>query len=221
MNPTLILYRGRTYFFDVDALGHGVEVVDGLGEDAQRLPGGYIGGQGKELGRIIIQTSDDDIHGPIPETIYYRSMNDHTKSGMIIVKDVTDVKHYSTLYNGVTAFNMDISFNTREQLQRLGWGVNIPDGENTWQYYSLYEYIPGANKEQEYVSNVIKWPELNPEVNITENDTRGQTTIEFDDIQEFQQWGKDDGIADIIIEKTIREGLSLFDGLDPLDDHYK
>jgi hypothetical protein len=221
VNPTLILYRGRTYFFDVDALGHGVEIVDGLGEDAQRLPGGYIGGQGKELGRIIIQTSDDDIHGPIPETIYYRSMNDHTKSGMIIVKDVTDVKHYSTLYNGVTAFNMDISFNTREQLQRLGWGVNIPDGENTWQYYSLYEYIPGANKEQEYVSNVIQWPELNPEVNITENDTRGQTTIEFDDIQEFQQWGKDDGIADIIIEKTIREGLSLFDGLDPLDDHYK
>lgn len=219
VNPTIVLYRGRSYYLNVDSVGHGIEIVDQLGENGERLPGGFVSGQGKELGRIILQTSDDDIHGRIPDTIYYRSVNDHSKSGMIIVKDVTDVKHYSSLYNGVTAFNMDITFNTREQLQRLGWGVNIPDGENTWQYYSLYEYIPNKNTDQEYVSNVIKWQEQQ-DVQIVDVDTRGQTTIEYNDIQNYLQWGKDDGIADIVIEKTIRQGLSLFDGLDPIDDHY-
>lgn len=219
INPTIMLYRGRTYYLNVDSVGHGIEIVDSLGEDGQRLPGGFVSGQGKELGRIIFQTADDDIHGRIPDVLYYRSVNDHTKSGMIIIKDVSTVKHYSTLYNGVTAFNMDITFNTREQLQRLGWGVDIPAGENTWQYYSLYEYIPGNNQDQEYISNVIKWQE-DDEVQLFQPDNRGQTTIDYNDVTEFQQWGRDDGIADIVIERTIREGLSLFDGLAPIDEHY-
>ena len=88
-NPTLLLYRDRTYKFHVDSVGDGIEIVTDLGEDSRLV--GFVQGQGTELGNIILRTDDDEIHGPVPEKLYYRSVNDHSKSGMIIVKAVDDL----------------------------------------------------------------------------------------------------------------------------------
>jgi hypothetical protein len=216
-NPTLILYRNRTYKFKIDSMGDGVEIVPELGGE-DRLTG-FVAGQGTELGTIILRTDDDEIHGPIPETIYYRSVNDRSKSGMIIIKDVNDVDGYSTEFRGVTAYNIDITYNSRDQLQRLGWGVDIPDGANAWQFYSLYEYNPTANAEQYHVGNVIDW--TSSTASLRDEHDGGRTTIEYDQVETFGDWSADGAIADIVIEKTLRDGLSLFDGLDPVGDHYK
>ena len=216
-NPTLILYRNRTYKFKIDSMGDGVEIVPDLSQDSRLT--GFVSGQGTELGTIILRTDDDEIHGPIPDKIFYRSVNDNTKSGMIIIKDVDDVDGYSTEFRGVTAYNIDISYNSRDQLQRLGWGVDIPDGANAWQFYSLFEYNPVANTEQYHVGNVIDWTSSTPE--LRESYDNGRTTIEYDQVEKYGDWATDGEIADIVIEKTLRDGLSLFDGLDPIRDHYK
>lgn len=216
-NPTLILYRNRTYKFRVDSVGHGVEIVPELGGDERLI--GFVSGQGTELGNLMLRTDDDEIHGPIPEKIYYRSVNDHTRSGMIIIKHVDDIVDYSTEFKGVTAYNIDITYNSRDQLQRLGWGVDIPDGANAWQFYSLYEYNPTSNPDQYHISNVIDWSNTSPELRTTGDE--GRTTITYDQVEQFGDWADDGAIADIVIEKTLREGLSLFDGLDPVDGHYK
>ena len=217
LNPTLILYRDRTYKFKIDSMGDGIEIVPDLGEDARLT--GFVSGQGTEIGTIILRTDEDEIHGPIPEKIYYRSVNDRSKSGMIIIKDVNDVDGYSTEFRGVTAYNIDITYNSRDQLQRLGWGVDIPDGANAWQFYSLYEYNPTANTEQYHVGNVIDW--TSSTASLRDAQDGGRTTIEYDQVETFGDWSADGAIADIVIEKTLRDGLSLFDGLDPVGDHYK
>ena len=218
-NPTIVLYKNRTYKFIVDSVGHGIEIVDGLGEDAKRLEG-FVSGQGTEIGNIMLRTDTDEIHGEIPDVIYYRSVNDPLKTGKILVKDITHVEHYSTEFKGVTAYNIDISYNTRDQLQRLGWGVDIPDGANAWQYYTIYEYLSAENTEQEYVSNVIKWNDDQDQVLDLEGTTEGVTTIDYDYVKKYSDWSRDGGVSDIVIEKTLREGLGLFDGIDAIDRNY-
>ena len=218
-NPTIVLYKNRTYKFIVDSVGHGIEIVDGLGEDATRLEG-FVSGQGTEIGNIMLRTDTDEIHGEIPDVIYYRSVNDPLKTGKILVKDITHVEHYSTEFKGVTAYNIDISYNTRDQLQRLGWGVDIPDGANAWQYYTIYEYLSAENTEQEYVSNIIKWNDDQDQVLDLEGTTEGVTTIDYDYVKKYSDWSRDGGVSDIVIEKTLREGLGLFDGIDAIDRNY-
>lgn len=215
-NPTLVLYRGRNYMFKIDSPEDGIEIVADLSPNSPRLAN-FVTNQGTEDGVITISTSDDEIHGPIPSTIYYRSVNDPHKSGMIQIKDPTDIEHYSSLFNGVTAFNLDLTYNRRDQLQRLGWGVNVPDGQNAWQYYSLYEYVPNMNFDQDHVGNVIEWaPVTGPD----SEPVPGGTTLGFNDIHKHSQWSQDGGVADIIVERTLREGLGMFDGFDELATHY-
>ena len=105
-------------------------------------------------------------------------------------------------------------------MQRLGWGVDIPDGANAWQYYTIYEYLSSANPDQEYVSNVIKWPEEEEDVIGLPGQDNGKTTIDFDYVKKYDDWSRDGGVTDIVIEKTLREGLGLFDGIDAVGENY-
>ena len=221
-NPTLVLYRDRTYIFNVDALGDGVEIVAESDPGSPRLEG-YVSNQGTEFGKLVINTADDETHGPIPDVIYYRSVNDPNLSGMIQIKTPDQIAHYSTEFNGVTAFNLDLSYNKRDQLQRLGWGVNIPDGQNAWQYYSLYEYRPNRYKDQQYMGNVLQWEDPDNDSEIADlytTEYTGSTTLKYDEIKDIKQWAQDGAIADVLVEKTLREGLGMFDGFDQLDTHY-
>lgn len=219
-NPTILLYRDRTYKFKVDSVGEEVEIVDGLGDDANRIAG-FVSGQGTELGDIMIRTDTDPVNGMIPDVIYYRSVNDHTKGGKIVIKNVDEIAHYSTEFRGVTAYNIDLSYNSRDQLQRLGWGVDIPDGANAWQFYTIYEYFSGANTDQNRVSNVINWnDDADEDLLDLAPTTRGVTTLKPEQVKAYGDWSRDGGIADIVIEKTLREGLGLFEGIDAIDENY-
>ena len=221
INPTLLIYDERTYFFDVDSPDNGIEFVDSLGPEGKQLPSDFVTGQGKDFGRIILSTRESREHGKIPREIFYRSITDPSKAGMIVVRDISQIKHYSTLYNGVTAYNIDITYNSREQLQRLGWGVNIPEHANAWQHYSIFEYKPAANRDQSYTSGVLDWPDNTQDRITGEWIAPTDEQLKFNQVREFNDWGKDNGIADILIERSLRQGLGLFNGLDTVDDHYK
>lgn len=201
-NPTLTLFRNRTYRLNIDSSGDPIEITTTPGASATRLDG-YVSNQGAVSGQMVIKTDDDPIFGPIPTTLYYQSMTDPSKSGAIVVKYVDDVEHYSTEFDGVTSYNINISLSSHELLDPLGWGMNFPDGANAWQFYSMYEYIPDANTNQKHISNIIDWDSQNTTLNYT--------------MSSYEEWSKPNGVMEIVLERQLRQGLNLFNGMDSVD----
>jgi len=85
----------------------------------------------------------------------------------------------------------------------------------------MFEYLPDANDEQNYVNNVIDWDAGNysAEENINPSgylSPYGRTTISYN-TSGYNEWTQDGGLMDIMFEKTLREGLRLFDGIDSID----
>ena len=74
-----------------------------------------------------------------------------------------------------------------------------------------------GSSSDDTVGNVIEWaPVTGPD----SEPVPGGTTLGFNDIHKHSQWSQDGGIADIIVERTLREGLGMFDGFDELATHY-
>lgn len=202
VNPTLVLFRNRTYKLNIDSIGEPIEITTTPGPSATRLDG-YVTNQATEFGTMIIKTDDDPIAGPIPDVLYYQSVNDPSISGAIQVKYVNDIEHYTTEFDGVTSYNINLSLSSHDDLDRLGWGMSFPEGENAWQYYSVYEYIPDGNKQQVYKSNVIDFDSDN-------------TTLQFTS-SSYDEWSRNRGSMEIILERQLRQGLKLFDGADSIN----
>ena len=202
-NPTIVLFRDRTYRLHLDCFGHPMEITLSPGVSGERARG-FVSQHGMEYGTLILNTNTDPTWGSVPDVLYYQSTVDPRVSGTILVRSVSSVDYYSNEYQAVTAFNVDITYGEKRQLESIGWGLDVPDGESAWQHYSLYEFKSTANKDQQYVSNIIDW------------DDEYHNTINYDRTLSgdyYEQWTKDSGDMDIIIEKTLRQGLDLFDGL--------
>lgn len=219
-NPTIQLFKDRLYTFEIDSPGHPVIITTGPGLCAQPAEN-FVSNQSIEYGKILIRTDDHPVHGPIPKHLYYQSVKDPKISGKITVTDVKDVPHYSTLYGGVTSYELDIDSGAHNNISRFGWGLSFPETANVWQYYSMFEYLPDANDEQNYVNNVIDWDAGNysAEENINPSgylSPYGRTTISYN-TSGYNEWTQDGGLMDIMFEKTLREGLRLFDGIDSID----
>ena len=197
-NPTVILFKGRSYKFNVNSPGHPVVITTAPGPSANRLLS-HIDNQEVEFGQISIRTGYDPVHGHLPETLYYQSVNDHTIGGVIRIKEVSGLKNYSTAAAGLTAYNLNISVSSHDDVELLGWGLTFPDDANAWQYYSIYEYVPNGNDELIHVDNVIDWDSQN-------------TTILYS-ASSYNAWSRKGGLVDIMLEKTLREGLDYFDKL--------
>jgi len=201
-NPTLTLFRNRTYRFNIDSPGDPIEITTTPGPSATRLDG-YVSNQGSEYGQMVLKTDDDPIFGPIPSTLYYQSVNDPSKSGAIAVKYIDDVEHYSTEFDGVTSYNINISLSSHQQIDPLGWGLSFPEDGNVWQYYSMYEYISAGNTTVEYKSSVIDWDASN-------------NTLDHS-LSSYSEWSKPNGLMEIILERQLRQGLEFFDGMDSIN----
>lgn len=202
LNPTLTLFRNRTYRINIDSFGDPIEITTSPGPSGQRL-NGYVTNQGTTSGTMAIKTDDDPVNGPIPSVLYYQSMTNPRKSGVIRVRYIDDIEHYSSVYDGVSAYNINISLSSHDQIDRLGWGLTYPEGENVWQYYSLYEYKPSANEDQEYQSNIIDWDAPN-------------TTLKYS-ASSYVEWSKPHGTMEVMLERQLRQGLDLFSGVDSID----
>jgi hypothetical protein len=201
-NPTLTLFRNRTYRFNIDSPEDPIEITTTPGLSATRLDG-FVSNQGSEFGQMVLKTDDDPIFGPIPSTLYYQSVNNPKKSGAILVKYIDDVDHYSTEFDGVTSYNINISLSSHQQLDPLGWGLSFPVDGNAWQYYSMYEYISAGNTADIYKSNVIDWDASN-------------NTLDYS-LSSYSDWSKPGGYMEIILERQLRQGLDLFDGIDSIN----
>ena len=209
-NPTLTLFRNRIYRFEVDSPGYPFIItttptsaiaISGVNSNLE----GYVGNQGVEYGTVVLETSNDPIYDDLPEYLYYQCIGNPDMGGTIKLKYVDDVSHYSSTWGGVTAYNMTISFSSHDDFDRLGWGVSFPEGDNMWKYYSMYEYIPDGNTDQEHIGNIIDW------------DAPG-TTLSYN-MSSYEEWSSDGGIMDILIERSLREGLQLFDGMSSLSNY--
>lgn len=201
-NPTITLFRNRTYRINIDSFGDPIEITTTPGPSAIRLDG-YVTNQGAVSGVMSIKTDDDPVNGPIPDVLYYQSVTDSSKSGSIRVKYIDSVEHYSTEFDGLTSYNINISLSSHTHLDGLGWGLNFPDDMNAWQYYSIYEYKPHANVDQTHMSNIIDWDSPN-------------TTLQYTS-SSYTDWSQPGGTMEIMLERQLRKGLNLFSGVDSLD----
>lgn len=201
-NMTMILFRNRTYKLQIDSIDHPIIITESPGLSAE--PTRFVNDQFVEYGKITIKTDDDPVHGPIPSRLYYQSTADETICGTIVIKDVEQTIGYSSLYDGLTAYSLNLSVSGHETLDRLGWGMSFPDNANAWQFYSLFEYVEPTQQQVTYRNNVIDW-------------NSNQTTITRESTHE--QWYENQGIAHTMIEKTLREGLGLLDGIQSISNN--
>ena len=215
INPTIVLFKGRTYRFNLDCFGEPLTFTETPGLSGVPIDSVYVGSPGTEFGTVVLRTDFDPIHGPVPDRFYYQSETTATNSGTVLIRDIHSVANYSNELGGVSAYYIDLSFNTVDHLQSIGWGVDAPRGENVWKYYSLYEYISDGNVDQHYTDNVLNWYD--------ETNDETTTSIAFEQASEpgfYSEWEKDGGYMDITIEKTLRKGLGLFKGVDSLNTNY-
>ena len=201
-NSTISLLRNRTYQFEIDSVGHPVIITETPGASAE--PTKYVADQNVEFGTIILQTNDDPVFGPIPNKLYYQSEYDPTVGGVIELTTPENIDGYSTQYDGLTSYNINISLSAAKDYNRMGWGVNCPANNNIWQHYSLYEYVETDDQKEaktKYVGNVIDWS------------TGSGTTVSYN-MSSNSDWFDVGAIADLMIEKQLRTGLDLFNGLE-------
>lgn len=205
-NQTIVLFRNRTYRFDVESFGHPLLITESPGLGAEPVTD-YVSDQYVEFGPVVITTQDRFIggkHVPIPSKLYYQSETDPSISGTIEIRDIENEPGYSSMYDGLTSYNINMSFSAHEDVDKLGWGLEYPDDNSAWQYYSIFEYKQSNDPTDMYhVNNVIDWDDK-------------QTTINYN-LSSYNMWVGDtendpraSGFMDVMIEKELRKGLGLF-----------
>jgi len=219
-NPTINIFRGRVYEFDIDSPGEPVYITTQLGVSSSAIFG-YAANQGTEFGKIILRTYDDPLYDPLPDVLYYQSGTNPKKSGVIRISKLEDMDGYSTVVNGLSSYNLNLSVSSHESLDPMGWGMEFPEGQNGWKYYRLYEYLPEANDDQEFIGNIINWNDLSTTetrtYSLTAHREKPRSVKLAPDAQ--HQWTRDGGDMDIMLEKTLRKGLGLFSGISSLSNY--
>ena len=84
-NPTLVLYRGQTYTFDITAPGNPLTIKTKRTLEESFNYNAGISAQGVEKGTITITVRNDT-----PEVLYYVAENDINNSGLIQIKDIEE-----------------------------------------------------------------------------------------------------------------------------------
>ena len=86
-NPTLKLYRGQTYHFDIDAPGEpfSIKTVRSTGTDDRYSPGLAVDIQGVEKGSITFTIPDNS-----PDVLFYVSENNIDLGGVFQILDIKD-----------------------------------------------------------------------------------------------------------------------------------
>lgn len=98
--------------------------------------------------------------------------------------------------NGYTPANKVYVYPLSAYEEAWGWGLEDGiTGANISQLYNVYEYVPVTDQTQ--LEGVIDW----------NND---QNTL-VESVSSINEWLKDDGIVDSMLDWTLRKGLGLFD----------
>ena len=84
-NPTLVLYRGQTYTFDITAPGNPLTIKTKRTLETSFNYNDGVSDQAVEKGTITITVRNDT-----PEVLYYIAENDINNSGLIQIKDIEE-----------------------------------------------------------------------------------------------------------------------------------
>jgi hypothetical protein len=118
--------------------------------------------------------------------------NTHTLIEPMAIAGDTSDEHYSTLHQGLTAYNLN-QYNTT-----WGWGLSYPVNESVNLYYDFLEYVPDEtydHKLMNQLEGVIDW---NNEMTTAEETTS------------LNDWNRPGGLTEALINKNIRKGIGLF-----------
>ena len=194
-NPTLTLYRGQTYNFDIDAVdmpfsirtSRSIESDDNLysiGVDQQKVEQGTI---------------KFEIDLEAPDVLYYTNGNDVEASGLIIIKDIRDNTELDVGENviGKKTYTMQNGYELTNGMKVKFYGKITPAkyGEGNW-------YVEGVGESIKLISedDLVITADYLDDVS-TEFDNQGFSALPFDDATSYAT------VKDyIVINRSAKDG---------------
>ena len=90
-NPDIIVYKGNTYKFNIDALGHPFSIKSQYGTGTQdMLDEPMVENNGADSGTVTLNVPASDSSTQYPTIIFYQCQNHIGMKGRIIIRDLAD-----------------------------------------------------------------------------------------------------------------------------------
>ena len=180
-NPTLTLYRGQTYNFDIDAIDMplSIRTSNSINDDTNLYNIG-VSQQKVEQGSI---TWTVDLESP--DALYYTNGNDPEASGLIIIKDIRDNTQLNVGEEiiGKKTYTMQNGYELTNGMKVKFYGTITPSkyGEGNW-------YVEGVGES----IRLIRFQDLSPPTLSTTSlevlfDDGGFDTEPFDDAATYPE----------------------------------
>ena len=178
-NPTLTLYRGQTYNFDIDAVDmpFSIRTSTDIDSDANLYNTG-VSQQKVEQGTITWQIDLES-----PDILYYTNGNDLEASGLIIIKDIRDASELNvgTDIVGKKTYTMQNGYELTNGMKVKFYGKITPEkyGEGNW-------YVEGVGESIKLISesDLVITADYLTDVS-TEFDGQGFSSLPFDDATSY------------------------------------
>ena len=178
-NPTLTLYRGQTYNFDIDAtdMPFSIRTSTDIDNDTNLYNVG-VSQQKVEQGTI---TWKIDLESP--DTLYYTNGNDIEASGLIIIKDIIDATELDVGSDivGKKTYTMQNGYDLTNGMKVKFYGTITPAkyGEGNW-------YVEGVGDSIKLISesDLVITADYLTDIS-TEFDAQGFSSLPFDDATSY------------------------------------
>lgn len=178
-NPTITLYRGQTYNFDIDAIDMPFSIRTSRNIDADsNLYNIGVSQQKVEQGTIKWEIDLES-----PDTLYYTNGNDVEASGLIIIKDIRDNTELDVAENviGKKTYTMQNGYELTNGMKVKFYGKITPAqyGEGNW-------YVEGVGDSIKLISeaDLVITADYLTDVSI-EFDNQGFSALPFDDATSY------------------------------------
>ena len=194
-NPTITLYRGQTYNFDIDAVDmpFSIRTSTDIDDDTNLYTIG-VDKQKVEKGTITFEV---DLEAP--EVLYYTNGNDVEASGLIIIKDIRDNSELDVGENilGKKTYTMQNGYELTNGMKVKFYGKITPSqyGEGNW-------YVEGVGDSIKLISedDLVITADYLDDVS-TEFDNQGFSALPFDDATSYAT------VKDyIVINRSAKDG---------------
>ena len=178
-NPTITLYRGQTYNFDIDCVDmpFSIRTTNTIDDDTSLYNVG-VSQQKVEQGIIVWTVGLES-----PDTLYYANGNDIEASGLIIIKDVRD----NTQLNvgdeiiGKKTYTMETGYELTNGMKVKFYGTITPAkyGKGNW-------YVEGVGDSIKLIAeeDLVITADYLTDIS-TEFDAQGFSSLPFDDATSY------------------------------------
>ena len=178
-NPTLTLYRGQEYTFDIDCIDmpFSIRTSNSIDDDSNLYNVG-VSQQKVEQGSI---TWKIDLESP--DTLYYTNGNDIEASGLFIIKDIRDNTQLDVGNEilGKKSYTMQDGYKLTNGMKVKFYGTITPAkyGEGNW-------YVEGVGESISLISesDLVITADYLTDVS-TEFDAQGFSSLPFDDATSY------------------------------------